>query len=195
MAIGAIQAVWRGHGRSGMRLVAVMLCSLGVASCAELREVRSDITRLRADLQAHQTALATLTERVGVVERRAIAAEKGAAQPSHELQQAVEILLKKALEIDMRLAQLETAQVAARRPERPPRPSPHSTVEGPGHAAEERKEISLGMTQEDVRRIFGDPLRTEHAGHYIFWQYAPLRDQKYVVFEREGGRVSGWRGL
>ncbi|HXH14295.1 MAG TPA: hypothetical protein VNP04_31605 [Alphaproteobacteria bacterium] len=195
MAIRAIQAVWRGRWRWSTRTVAVVLCGLGVVSCAELHEVQSDMIRLRADLQAHQAALAALAQRVETVERQVVAADKAGAHPSQEVQQAVEILLKKALEIDTRMAQLETAQVASRRSERPPQPSPQPPQEARSEAVNERRELNLGMTQEEVRRLFGAPLRTEYAGPYIFWQYAPLRDQKYVVFDREGGRVSGWRGL
>jgi hypothetical protein len=51
------------------------------------------------------------------------------------------------------------------------------------------------MSQEDVRRTLGDPVSIENAGSYIFWQYSQMSNQKYVVFEKASGQVSGWRGL
>jgi hypothetical protein len=154
------------------------------------------MARLRADLNAHHTTLAALTERINALERRGATSQGGTAHTvPPESQQAVEVLLKKALEIDTRVSHLEDAKVAAPRGEKPSRSIVQPSMETRGDAVDGRKEISLGMTQEEVWRLFGEPLRTEHAGQYIFWQYSPMRDQKYVVFDRQGGRVSGWRGL
>jgi hypothetical protein len=195
MAIRAIQAAVREHWQSSVRLIAVAMWGVGLVGCAELGAIRSEMARLRADLMAYHTAMESLTERVQAIEQRGATSESGVAHPSHDLQQGVEVLLKKALEIDVRVSQLEaTKNVGSRAPM--PRPSPpKSALEERGPTIDKRQEISLGMTQEEVRQIIGDPLRTEYAGDYIFWHYSPLSYQKYVVFERENGRVSGWLGL
>jgi hypothetical protein len=168
--------------------------AVGVVGCAELGGVRSELARLRADLSAHHAAMASLTQRVHAVEQQLATSESGAAHTSHEWQQAIEVLLKKALEIDVRVARLETTKSTASHAPMPHPSPPMSGLEEPGPVIDKRQEISLGMTQEEVRQIVGDPLRAEYAGEYIFWHYA-VNHQKYVVFERESGLVSGWLGL
>jgi hypothetical protein len=56
------------------------------------------------------------------------------------------------------------------------------------------KQLSLGMTQDDVRRMLGDPISIEPVGTYVFWHYSPMSNQQYVIFEKMSGQVSGWRG-
>jgi cell division protein FtsB len=194
MAIRAIQVTLRGRWRSSTRFIALAVCGLGVVGCANLGELRADLMRLRADLQAQQTAMASLAERVNAIERGTATSNGGAGPTARELQQAVDVLLKKALALDLRVAQLETAKPAAPRSEKERRPPP-PPMQSRGNAVDDPKRINLGMTQEDVRRILGDPVRTEYAERYIFWLYSPASDQKYVVFERQDGRVSGWVGL
>jgi hypothetical protein len=58
-----------------------------------------------------------------------------------------------------------------------------------------RKDPSLGMTQDEVRRTLGEPISIDNAGAYVFWQYSETRNQKYVIFQKASGQVSGWRGL
>lgn len=195
MALGTIQAIVRGRWRLSTPLLALALYSVGVVGCADRGEIRSEMARLRADLTAHNAAMASLTERVQAIERQVVPPASGAVYTAHEWQQAIEVLLKKALEVDVRLSQLEVMKTAAPPPEKPRPSTPKPAIEAPRYTGERRKEISLGMVQEEVRRIFGDPLRTEYAGDYIFWHYSSVNNQKYVVFERDGGRVSGWSGL
>jgi hypothetical protein len=56
------------------------------------------------------------------------------------------------------------------------------------------RQLSLGLTQDEVRRRLGDPARIEPAGAYVFWHYSPTGDRHYVIFEQPSGQVSGWRG-
>jgi hypothetical protein len=180
--------------------VVLALGGLGLVGCAQLTDLRADLSRLRADLNAQSALLATLTDRVSALEQRVNASADGGTRLSPEWQQAVEVLLKKALETEARLSQLESARVERRRPDASIKPTPaaaHSKAANPpAHAnGPVKKDISLGMTAEEVRRILGEPLCIEEAGPYIFWQYSPVHDQKYVVIDRVGGRVSGWRGL
>ena len=50
------------------------------------------------------------------------------------------------------------------------------------------------MTQDEVRRMLGDPISIEPVGAYVFWHYSPASNQQYVIFGKMSGQVSGWRG-
>jgi len=139
--------------------------------------------------------LAQLSARVDALESRQAATESTAQQMQQELSQAVEVLLKKALV-------KETRQLS-RAPGRTP-PKDGDLLEGQASPlayeaqrapSPEGKHLNLGMTQDEVRRTLGDPVSIEDAGAFIFWQYSRLSNQKYVVFEKASGQVSGWRGL
>jgi K+-sensing histidine kinase KdpD len=176
-------------------VVAVAIAPLLCGSCAELTEYRTDITQLRSDLQANTQLLTQLSARVDALDGRQAATESTARQMQQELSQAIEVLLKRALVKENRQITRESGKTQAKETEmleRQARPLPSETQRASSPGA---KHLSLGMTQEDVRRTFGDPISIEHAGAYIFWQYSQMSNQKYVVFEKASGQVSGWRGL
>ena len=60
-------------------------------------EFRTDIVRLRSDLQANTQALSQLSARMDELERRQADAENAARQTQQDLSQAIEVLLRKAL--------------------------------------------------------------------------------------------------
>jgi uncharacterized protein with von Willebrand factor type A (vWA) domain len=177
------------------RAVAVAIAPLLLASCAELMESRTDITYLRSDLQANTQLLSQLSARVDELERRQAATENTTQHMQQELSQAIEVLLKKALVKENRQTTREFGKNQSKETEtleRQAHPLPSETQKASSQGG---KHLSLGMTQEDVRRILGDPISIENAGSYIFWQYSQISNQKYVVFEKASGQVSGWRGL
>ena len=112
-----------------------------------------------------------------------------------------QLMAAKALVTANRLTSIESGRSPSKgteRPERQARQQPSETQ----NAAPQKKNasqgeihISLGMTQEEVRRTLGDPIGIETAGSYIFWQYSPMNNQKYVVFDKVTLQVWGWRGL
>lgn len=69
-------------------------------------------------------------------------------------------------------------------------------------AVSEAQDITLGMSQELVRKSWGEPSSIEHSGNPIYknerWKYVRdlptvngyKRERRYVYFE--GGRVVGW---
>lgn len=69
-------------------------------------------------------------------------------------------------------------------------------------ALTETQDITLGMTQELVRKSWGEPAQVEHSGNPIYknerWKYLReiptvsgyKREKRFVYFE--GGRVVGW---
>ncbi|WP_409478048.1 hypothetical protein [Pseudobdellovibrio sp. HCB154] len=69
-------------------------------------------------------------------------------------------------------------------------------------AVAEAQDITLGMSQELVRKSWGEPTQVEHSGNPIYknerWKYVRdlpttsgyKRERRYVYFE--GGRVVGW---
>jgi DNA-binding protein H-NS len=183
------------------RAILLAIIPLVVGSCAELMDVRMDLASLRADLHTHTEALSQLSARVEDLERRQAAADSTARQTQQELTQAIEVLLKKALVTKDRLSTVESGRSqskAIERPDRqlrPPASDPPSPAPQLGSFPQEGRRISLGLTQEDVRRMLGDPISIEHAGSYVFWQYSQLRNQKYVVFDKSTSQVSGWRGF
>jgi len=195
MPTGMCQSVrWEGH-RLVRHTMTGAMCFLVLIGCAGQEAFLSDVSRLRADMSSQNAALTTLVAHVDELDRRLVADAQASGQLQQELKQAVEVLLKKALETDNRLASLESAHTAAKRPEKPA-PEVQQQASAVNGATERRSiKISLGMTQEEVRRILGKPFSAESAGEYIFWQYSPSNNQRYVVFEKGNGRVSGWLGL
>jgi len=183
------------------RAVALAIASLMLTSCAELEEFRMDTALLRSDLHAQTQTLSQLSARVDELERRQADAERAARQTQQELSQAIEVLLRKALMAENRPPSRESGKSQssdAEQPESQTRQLPAATQDVSSreeNSPQGRKHLSLGMTQDEVRRTLGDPVSIEHVGSYVFWQYSQLSNQKYVIFEKASGQVSGWRGL
>jgi DNA-binding protein H-NS len=198
---GASALVLRHRRHWCPRALLLAIIPLVVGSCAELVDVRTDLASLRADLHTHTEALSQLSGRVEALEHRQAAADSTARQTQQALTQAIEVLLKKALVTEDRLSAIESGRSrpkAVEKPDRQVRP-PLSNTPSPapqvGSSPQDGRRISLGMTQEDVRLMLGEPISIENAGSYVFWQYSQLSNQKYVVFEKSTGQVSGWRGF
>jgi hypothetical protein len=195
---------WQGMRTAGNwlpRAAALTIAPLVLGSCAELVDLRTDIARLRSDLHVNTETLSRLTARLDELERRQADAESATRQTQQELAQAIEVLLKKALIAENRLTRIGSERNQSKDLEKldsqahqPPSETHNTAAQGksPRPAG---KHLSLGMTPEDVRHTLGDPISIEDAGSYVFWQYSRLSNQKYVVFEKETGQVSGWRGL
>jgi hypothetical protein len=175
--------------------MAIVIVALGLVSCAEFTPLPPDISRLQAELRANSELLAQVSARVDQLERRQSIPDHPSEQTSGELIQAIEVLLKKALLTETRLAALESGMLRSRVPGRPDKPTlqePLSTSDAPHPQA---ASLSLGMTREEVRRVLGEPVSTEMAGSYTIWQYSQENHQKYVIFENSTGQVWGWWGL
>jgi K+-sensing histidine kinase KdpD len=183
------------------RAAALAIASLILASCAELGEFPNDSARLRSDLQANTQTLSQISARLDELERRQADLESTARQTQQELSQAVEVLLRKALIAENRQTTREAGKSQPKDAEKPESQARQVAPAGQGASLpwgdphQGRKQLSLGMTQDDVRRILGEPISIEQVGSYVFWQYSPMSNQQYVIFETVNGRVSGWRGL
>ena len=185
---------------SFLRAVALAIGPLMLGSCADLIEFRTDIGRLRSDLHANTQALSQLSARVDELERHQADTESAARQTQQDLSQAIELLLRKALMTEDRQITRESGKSQpkdAEKPESQARQLPAATQGASSRGGDSdpgRKQLSLGMTQDDVRRMLGDPISIEPVGSYVFWHYAPTSNQQYVIFEKMSGQVSGWRG-
>lgn len=193
------------HARTGWcwlnRAMALVIAPLVLGGCAELMDFRADIARLRSDLHTNTETLSQLAARVNELERRQVATDNTVRQTQQELTQAVEVLLKKALVTENRLTTITSDRSQSKSPEKSDRlarqqPSEaRSAARGGEDSPQGGKHLSLGMTQEDVRRTLGDPVSIENTGSYIFWQYSQMNNQKYVLFDKVTRQVWGWRGL
>jgi hypothetical protein len=185
---------------SFLRAVALAIGSLMLGSCADLIEFRTDIGRLRSDLHANTQALSQLSARVDELERQQADAGSAARQTQQDLSQATELLLRKALMTEDRQITRESGKSQAKDAEKPESQArqlpaaPQGASSRGGNSPPGRKQLSLGMTQDDVRRMLGDPISIEPVGSYVFWHYSPTSNQQYVIFEKMSGQVSGWRG-
>ena len=183
------------------RLLALVIAPCVLGSCAELGGFRSDISHLRADLHSTTEALSQLMTRVDELERRQVATDNTVRQTQQELTQAVDVLLKKALVTENRLLSMASEKKPPADTAKLDRQVRQRTSESPPVAAHENNSVpeatplSLGMSQEDVRRTLGDPISVENTGAYIFWQYSLQNNQKYVVFDKITQQLWGWRGL
>jgi SmpA/OmlA family protein len=164
------------------------ISSFILCGCAEM-------DRFRSDRNTQDAALVALTERVNELKHRLAVNERASKQTYQELKQAIETLLKKALETENRLSNLESGRVETKKIEKTAKPALKQPMETSRAVKQDQKQLRLGMTQEEVRHLFGEPISIESSGDYIFWQYAQESNQKYVVFEKANGRVSGWLGL
>jgi SmpA / OmlA family len=176
-------------------VIALVIVALGMVSCAEFTPLPSDINRLQADLRANSELLAQISARVDQLERRQSISDHPSGQTSHELAQAIEVLLKKALLTEGRLTALESGELRSRVQVKPNKPVPQQRLNTSDAPHPEAVALSLGMTREEVRRILGEPVSTEMAGSYTIWQYSQENHQKYVIFENSSGQVWGWWGL
>jgi hypothetical protein len=192
----AMKNVWHKFPRP-MALV-ISLVMLG--GCAELIEFRTDIAHLRSDLHTTTQALSQLSARMDELERRQADAEGAARQTQQDLSQAVEVLLRKALITEDRQSTRDSGKSQSKETAKPESQTRELLAEGSGASSRGdnfrsgRKQLSLGMTQDDVRRMLGDPVSIEPVGEYVFWHYSPMRNQQYVIFGKMSGQVSGWRG-
>jgi hypothetical protein len=173
----------------------VLIVPLLLGSCAELTDYPADSTRLRSDLQANTQLLTRLSARVEALESRQADTEITTQHMQQELSQAIEVLLKRALVKENRQTTRESGKSQAKDTDVLERQARPLSSETQRVSSQGGKHLSLGMTQEEVRRTLGDPVSVENAGAFIFWQYSQMSNQKYVVFEKASGQVSGWRGL
>jgi hypothetical protein len=182
------------------RAVALAIAPLMLGSCADLIEFRMDISGLRSDLHANTQVLSQLSARVDELERRQADAESAARQTQQDLSQAIEVLLRKALMTEDRQITRELGKSQSKDAETPESQARQLPAAAPGASSRGRnpspgsKQLSLGMTQDDVRRMLGDPISIEPVGSYVFWHYSHMSNQQYVIFEKMSGQVSGWRG-
>ncbi len=175
------------HGLLRYATTAV-ISSFILCGCAEF-------DRFRSNRNTQDAALVALTERVDELKRRLAADERASKQTQQELKQAIETLLKKSLETESRLSNLESGRVETKKVDKTAKRALNQPLETSKAVKQDQKQLRLGMTQEEVRRLFGEPISIESSGDYIFWQYSQESNQKYVVFEKANGRVSGWLGL
>jgi hypothetical protein len=172
-----------------------------LVGCAELVEFRTDITRLQSDFQANAQALSQLSARMDDLERRQADAESAARQTQQDLARAIEGPLSKAPMTKDRQLSPKSGKSAPKDTERPEsRARQHSAMGQEASARgknshQEPKQLSLGMNQDDVRRIWGQPINIEPVGPYLFWHYAPMSKQQYIILDKMSGEVLGWRGL
>jgi hypothetical protein len=177
------------------RVMALVIAALGLVSCAEFTPSPPDISRLQADLRANSELLAQISARVDQLERRQSVPDHPSGQTSQEFTQAIEVLLKKALLTESRLAALESGALRPRVPGKPNKPTPQQGPSAGDAPQPQEGSLSLGMTRDEVRRVLGEPVSTEMAGSYTIWQYSQENHQKYVIFENSSGQVWGWWGL
>jgi hypothetical protein len=165
---------------SFLRAVALAIGPLMLGSCADLIEFRTDIGRLRSDLHANTQVLSQLSARVNELERHQANAESAARQTQQDLSKAIEVLLRKALMTEDRQITRESGKSQskdAEKPESQARQLPAATQGASSRGVNSdpgRKQLSLGMTQDDVRRMLGDPISIEPVGLYVFWHYSPM---------------------
>jgi hypothetical protein len=182
------------------RAVTLAIAPLVLGSCAELIEFRTDIGRLRSDLHANTQVLSQLSARVDELDRRQADAESAARQTQQDLSQAIEVLLRKALMTEDRQITREPGTSQSKDVEKLGSQARQLPATAQGASSRGRnsysggKQLGLGMTQDDVRRMLGDPISIEPVGSYVFWHYSPMSNQQYVIFEKMSGQVSGWRG-
>jgi hypothetical protein len=184
------------------RAVALFIAPVVLGSCTGWGDLRTDLSPLQSDLSTNTAALSQLSARVDELERRQAATDRSVRhmqqdvrQTQQELTQAIDVLLKKALMMENRQAISRSARALLKSAEKPDRQARQQLTEARDAAPQGGKQISLGMTQADVRRTLGDPISIDNSGSYIFWQYSEMSNQKYVVFEKVTGQVWGWRGL
>jgi hypothetical protein len=195
----AMTRVW--HKLPHAVALASALVMLG--SCADLSEFRTDIAHLRSDLHANTEVLAQLSARMDALERRQGEAENAARHTQQDLSQAIEVLLRKALITEDRQSTRDSGKNQSYTTEKPEGQSRELSAGKQGASSRGgnvrpgRQQLSLGMTQDDVRRMLGEPISIEPVGAYVFWHYSPMstQQQQYVIFAKMSGQVSGWRGL
>ena len=112
--------------------MALAIAPLMLGSCAELVEFRTDIARLRSDLQANTQVLSQLSAQVDELERRQADAESAARQTQQDLSQAIEVLLRKALMTEDRQITRESGKSQSKDAEKPESQARQLPADGAG---------------------------------------------------------------
>jgi hypothetical protein len=134
------------------------------------------------------------------LERRQGEAESIARQTHQDLSQAIEARPKKAVIPKSRQITRDPGKGQSPEPATPGSRARGFATGGQEASARGGKvrpggrELRPGMTQDEVRRLLGEPISIEPMGAYVFWHYSPMSTQQYVIFEHLSGRVVSWRG-
>jgi outer membrane murein-binding lipoprotein Lpp len=141
---------------------------------SDVGQVRSEVSLIQTDMRKNDTSLVDLTVRVNQLDRRV----GQNAQPSPQQGERV------AHPSDAHGGPVGP-QVAA---------AAVSSPEAGSTSQEDRaKALKQGMSQQEVRRRFGNPYGTERILESVYWYYADgeLKGQ-YVRFDATSGSVNGW---
>jgi outer membrane murein-binding lipoprotein Lpp len=141
---------------------------------SDMKRLSSEVSLIRTDMRKNDTSLVDLAVRVNQLDRRL---GKNEQQP---------------LQHGERAANLSDAY------EGPAGPQDTATaVSSPGAGAFSQEDLAKtlkqGMSQQEVRRKFGNPYGTERILDSVYWYYADgeLKGQ-YVRFDAMTGTVNGW---
>jgi hypothetical protein len=141
-----------------------------LGSCADLSEFRTDLAHLRSDLHANTEVLSQLSARMDALERRQGEAESAARQTHQDLSQAIEVLHRKSLIPQGRQITRDSGKRPSPKTDKPEGQARELSAGGQGASSRGgnvrpgRRQLSLGVTQDDVRRMLGEPIRSEPVG-------------------------------
>jgi outer membrane protein assembly factor BamE (lipoprotein component of BamABCDE complex) len=141
---------------------------------SDMKQLSSEVSLIRTDVRKNDTSLVDLAVRVNQLDRRL---GKNEQQPLQNGEQA---------------ANPSNAYGGSAGPQ-----DTATAVSSPGAGAFSQEDLAKtlkqGMSQQEVRRKFGNPYGTERILDSVYWYYADgeLRGQ-YVRFDAMTGTVNGW---
>jgi outer membrane murein-binding lipoprotein Lpp len=141
---------------------------------SNVRQLGSEVSLIQTDMRKNDTSLVDLAVRVNQLDRRVAKNERQSPQSGERAGNASDVR-------DSLLGQQAASSAVS---------SPQMEASSPG---EPPKALKRGMSQQDVRRMFGDPHGMERILDSVYWYYADgeLKGQ-YVRFDATTGHVNGW---
>ena len=165
----------------------------------EIGQLRAAIGRLQGDVGLIDRSLGKLAGRLEALDQRVTAsesrprptAEVPRPEPRRARTEASEVPVKKAPEPESRPASSAPGPIVSERSEARGGQARQPSMEASAATREGPKGLRQGMTQEDVRRLWGNPHSTQVTVFYLYWNYP---DKKWVSFAWTG-HVRAWEGF
>ncbi len=165
----------------------------------EMAQIRAEVKQLSSEVQQAQSKVGSLGKAVGQLGSEVALVQ---SDVRHNDTSLVDLAMR-VNQIDRRVSQGEGASVQSQTQASAPSEAranlvsrPSKAVSGSSPGGTTPSTLKQGMTQQEVRRLFGQPHAVETVLDAVYWYYADgeLKGQ-YVRFDASTGHVNGWSSV
>jgi septal ring factor EnvC (AmiA/AmiB activator) len=148
----------------------------------EIAQIRSEVVQLRSEVEQIDSKADSLSTEVGQLGSEVALVRNEVSMNSTSL-----------VDLAVHVNQLDRRQARSARAAQQNGGRGSRAANGHGAPEDITKTLKHGMTQQEVRRLFGNPQGKERYLDSVYWYYAEgkLKGQ-YVRFDATTGYVNGW---